>query len=283
MEPTTNSFAEIDKYLSAEEATYRVSRSCSPQKPRSPKKAVIRLGKHNNRYMTHLIDYFYEQVKMKTHRNEEWKASFLNFCENNQIDIITTPEKYIPVTFSSNAKFIISNVKFWYLLIEFYTLKYPTVFTLNSFIKLSNYALNYITYLDSRQFITYFNDYITTFNKKLLNMYINAHFKNVNPNQLTDYSFLITNTTSDAFFYSKKIKKPTSKYESNTEKLKENSLNKTFIKSKGTSTKKSIISNKRSPSPIRKNNILSSSINKNKTRGNQSKKSTSRNMTPLRK
>ena len=72
-----------------------------------------------------------------------------------------------------------------------------------------------------------------------------------------------------------------SKCEATLRQLKENVLNKTCSKYKVPSWKKSIVPQKRSPSPIRKRNIMSASVNKNKQR--QTKKISSRNTTPLNK
>ena len=278
MEPHDSNI-QIDSNLNAEESHYRISRSCSPQSSTKPIRLTLRLKKYKKKYSDYFINYLYDKVKRKAHHNEEWKSAFMNFCEGVNIAIITTPEKYIPVTYSNESSLITSQMKFWIMLIEFYTLKYPEVFGLENLVKLSNYAIGYIRYQECKEFLSYFNNYIKNrIPKKFVKLYFTKNSIMQNPCLITDFSFLLDNTP---IYYPKKITKPMSKCEGNIKQLKENVLNKTCSKYKVPSSKKSTLPPKRSPSPIRKKNIMSASVNKNKPR--QTRKISSRNTTPLNK
>ena len=278
MEPHDSNI-QIECKLNAEESPYRISRSYSPQSSTKPIRLTLRLKKYQKKYSDYFINYLYDKVQRKTHRNEEWKSTFMNFCEGVNIAIITTPEKYIPVTYSNEAALITSQMKFWIMLIEFYSLKYPDVFGIENLVKLSNYAIGYIRYQECQDFLSYYNNYIKNrIPKKYVKMYFTKKSIMQNPCIITDFSFLLDNTP---IYYPKKTTKPMSKCEATLRQLKENVLNKTCSKYKVLSKKKSIVPQKRSPSPIRKRNIMSASVNKNKQR--QTKKISSRNTTPLNK
>ena len=159
MEPHDSNI-QIECKLNAEESPYRISRSYSPQSSTKPIRLTLRLKKYQKKYSDYFINYLYDKVQRKTHRNEEWKSTFMNFCEGVNIAIITTPEKYIPVTYSNEAALITSQMKFWIMLIEFYSLKYPDVFGIENLVKLSNYAIGYIRYQECQDFLSYYNNYI---------------------------------------------------------------------------------------------------------------------------
>lgn len=178
--------------------------------------------KHNNNYILHMMNYLYDELQ-KGKLNEEWNNTFERLCDNNRIKIKDTIEKYIPITYSKNGSNTLSHFKFWILLIEYYKNIEQNSFEIIDIITVSNYALSQVQPAMINDFISCFNIFCKTkIQKKSMILYLLHNHKNINPNKVTDYSFLLhyrkINTKATSL-----RKKPFSKYE---RKNKENNLNK---------------------------------------------------------
>ena len=158
-------------------------------------KISLNLSNFKSKYNIFSLDNIYNQYQISKN-TDKLIETFEEFCNNNQIDINSKTNSYLPKTKDEKSSNIISQYKFWILLNEYFKHKLENNYTIEHFVKLSNQAIdnieNPLSNDNSKVFVKYFNNFIkNNFNSKLLSNYINKYHKKNNYG--TNYTFLLQN------------------------------------------------------------------------------------------